>query len=140
MTTNSDQIDLLVSLYRGAPGKRPISPDAARQLLGDFYSAGQVAMGTQRKGNEESHFGFALWDRLDEATAAECAAGDYSPERRGPVTADGGAPWIVDMVAPAAVADAFLTSICAALFPGETVHARLLDEDGAPKCIVAQRG
>ncbi|MEJ6398545.1 toxin-activating lysine-acyltransferase [Yoonia sp. 208BN28-4] len=140
MTNQIPGLQTLVALYEEALGTSADPDFDTASYLSPFVEAGQIVMGTKRQGGEESHFGFAIWAKVARETHDALADGTLDPRKGGKdALEDGPMAWIVDLVCPPALADTFLKSTTAALFPEQPVMARLLDQNGAARCIVAQQ-
>ena len=141
MDKTATQLDTAVALMQSlATGGDTMDAAAMRSYLAPFIAAGRCVIGTAKRGESSEHFGFALWAKVSEETSAALAKGEVDPRVTGLAGLEPGTQcWIVDLVCPIAMADPFLSSTTAAMFPGEQVMACLRDKDGNARCIIAQQ-
>ncbi|SFS21185.1 toxin-activating lysine-acyltransferase [Yoonia litorea] len=140
MTSQNVSLNTVTALYMEAYNLGENDRAAAEEYLAPYVDNGQVVMGTARQGDEEKHFGFALWAKVDEDTHMALSKGALDPKVAGyNALKSGPAAWLLELVAPSSLADAFVKSTCAAVFPNEVVMARLKDKDGTARCIQVQR-
>ena len=135
------QLDIARGLMQsGLPGAAQMDQTEIDNYLQPFLASGQLVIGTAKRGDDTEHFGFALWAKVSDETDAALKAGRIDVRESGLAGLEAGEnAWIVDLVCPVALADAFLTSTTAAIFPDKLVMASLRDKDGDARCIIAQQ-